>query len=91
MELQKQIDDLQDQINDIRNTRFKQQDVLPGVITNRVQGEPNSYIYSGLSANKPTSGTKLTSTGLGRSIYWAYDTGVLWIWNGTAWRYVSLI
>lgn len=66
-----------------------QQNILPQAIKNRHLGEPNSYIYSGLAANRPTTGVKLTSAGLGCSIYFSTDTNVLNIWNGTAWQQFS--
>lgn len=84
-DFQKQIDQLQEQIDDLRDQRLRQMDIIPGSVKNRHMGEPNTYVFSGLAASRPASGSKLTSTGLGCTMYWAYDTGVLSIWNGTAW------
>ena len=87
---QKQIDDLTKKIESLGQKRISQADFVPGAVKNRSQGEPNSYVYSGLSANKPTTGVKLTTTGFGCSIYWSYDTHVLYIWDNVVWRSVTL-
>lgn len=81
-ELQKQIKKLQQQVEELQTKRIYQWDIPPQVIKNRHQGEPNSYVYSGLAADRPTSGAEVT---LGVSIYFATDTNVLSIWNGTSW------
>lgn len=59
--------------------------LLPGVVKNRHMGEPNSYIFAGLDANRPTTGVSLTSTGFGASTYFATDTGRIYLWNGSTW------
>lgn len=79
---QKQIDDLKKEIELLKVKRIYQMDITPQAVKNRHLGEPNSYVYAGLAADRPTSGVSVTS---GVSIYWATDTGVLSIWNGTAW------
>jgi hypothetical protein len=90
LDLQKQVDDLTKKIESFGQKRIAQQDIVPFAIKNRAMGEPNSYIYSGLSANKPTTGVKLTTTGFGCSVWWATDTHVLSLWDGTVWRSVTL-
>ncbi len=66
-----------------------QQNIINGSIKNRALGEPNTYVFSGLAANRPTSGVKLTTTGFGCSIWWSTDTHVLSIWDGVQWRTVT--
>lgn len=84
-EFKKEIEKLKQRIVILEQKRIYQADLIPQAVKNRNMGEPNSYVFSGLAANRPTTGTKLTSTGFGCSIYWATDTGVLSIWSGTAW------
>lgn len=80
--LQKQIKQLQDQVQGLQVRRVYQWDVAPGIIKTRHMGEANSYFVSGLAADRPTEGITITG---GVSYYWATDTGVLSIWTGTGW------
>lgn len=89
-ELQEQIEDLKTKISRLETARVYQMDITPQAVKNRHLGEPNTYIYSGLEADLPTEGVQLTSTGLGCSVYWCTDSGKLKIWNGTAWKSVTL-
>lgn len=82
---QDQIDALKKEIEILKVRRMYQMDYTPQSVKNSTMGEPNSYVFSGLSTDRPTTGVSLTSTGLGCSIWWSYDTGVLSIWNGSAW------
>lgn len=82
---QDEIEELKKRIDLLENKRIYQMDITPQAIKNRHLGEPNSYVFSGLAVDRPTTGVSLDTAGLGCSIYWAYDTGVLSIWNGTAW------
>jgi hypothetical protein len=83
--LMKKVKDMERRVEILETRRITQEMVTPQVIKNRAMGEPNSYVYSGLAADRPTTGVQLASTGKGCSIFWATDTGVLSIWNGTAW------
>lgn len=68
-----------------------QQDILPGAVKNRHMSEPNSFIVTGLDAKLPKTG--VTSGGVvGVSIFFAYDTSKLYIWNKSTktWKSVSL-
>lgn len=80
--LEKRVKKIEQEIISLHGRRILQSDVLPNVIKKRHMGEPNSYVNSGLAADKPTEGI---STNGGVSIYFATDTNVLYIWNGTAW------
>lgn len=84
------INQLQADIKLLQQKRMYQMDYTPQSITNRAMGEPNSYVFSGLSANRPTTGVALKNAGLGCSIWWSTDTHVLSIWDGTVWRTVTL-
>lgn len=76
---------MQKQIDQLKQQRVTQSMLLPASVKNRAMGEPNTYVFSGLAADRPTTGVQIEGTGVGCSIYWATDTGVLSIWSGTAW------
>jgi hypothetical protein len=60
-----------------------QSDVPVGTIKQR-HLEPNALlVFTGLSANRPNGTTWVKA-------YFATDTGVLSIWNGTAWKTTTL-
>lgn len=80
--MEEAIKKLEKRIETLETRRSYQWDVVPGAIKNRHLAEPNSYVYSGLAVDRPTSGASVT---LGVSIYFATDTNVLSIWNGTSW------
>lgn len=90
MDLQAQIDELKKEIELLKQRRLYQMDFTPGSVTNRAMGQPNSYVFSGLSTNRPTTGVSLKNAGLGCSIWWSTDTHVLSIWDGTQWRTQTL-
>lgn len=79
---EKYIKKLEERIAALETRRIYQWDVAPGVIKTRHMGEPNSFFISGLAAGRPTEGFTVTG---GTTYYFAYDTGVLSIWTGTAW------
>lgn len=94
--LSKEVEKLKHRMDLLEQRRVSQTSVLPQAITNRAMGEPNTYVFSGLSANRPAEGFQLSTTGYGCSIYWSYDTGILSIWqpaigsNPAGWLEVTL-
>lgn len=78
---------LEQQFEKLSNKRITQDQYLPGSIKTRAMGESNLYVYSGLAADRPTAGNIVTNS---TSIYFSTDTGILAIWNGTAWKTVTL-
>lgn len=82
-QLQEKIEKLEREVRNLRQRRIYQDDVVPAAIKNRHLGEANSYVFCGLAADRPTEGTLIQP--FTTSIYFATDTGVLSIWNGTAW------
>lgn len=86
-QLKSQLDTLQAKIANIDSKRIKQQNILPDVIKMRHIGEGVRFIRSGLAASKPTKGEKPMQ---GSPVYFAYDTNVLYIFNGTAWKSTTL-
>jgi hypothetical protein len=82
MDIQKQIDDLKKEIEQLKQKRVFQQDVVPDAIKMRHMGEGNRFVRSGLEADLPS----VPETGTDSSaIYFATDTDTLYIYNGTAW------
>lgn len=62
--------------------RIQQQDILPAAVHQRhlFQG---LIIFPGLAADRPDGSTEVQA-------YFSQDTNVLSIWNGTAWKSVTL-
>ena len=56
-----------------------QQDITSDLIKQRHVGEGIRFIRAGTAANRPTSGE------LNGAIYFATDTAVLSLWDGSAW------
>lgn len=83
----KKLDDLQKDVDFLRNKRITQVDVVPDSIKQRAMGESNRWVRGGLAADRPTMGEPTTN---GYALYWAYDTGVLSIWDSTQWLDVTL-
>ena len=54
-------------------------DVLPDMVKQRHVGEGIRFIRSGTAANRPTSGEKAGA------VWFATNTDVLSVWNGTTW------
>ena len=82
----KAIRNLQEQIDLLRNKRIRQMDIIPDSIKTRAMGEANRYVVMGLEADLP-AGYTVTGSSL---MYFALDTNKLYIWNGTAWKSVTL-
>lgn len=85
-DLQKQIDQLKEDLLKLQNQRITQSMILPDVIKTRMMGEGNRYITAGLDANLPT-GNSVTGSVV---YYFATDTNKLYIWNGTAFKSTTL-
>lgn len=83
----KRLDELQKQVDYLLQKRITQVDVVPGSIKQRAMGEANLWVNAGLAADLPSEGLP---TAEGTSIYFETDTGVLNIWNGTAWLSTTL-
>lgn len=81
------MDIFQKQLDDLKQRRVSQADILPQAVKTRHLGEGAPYILSGLSADRPTSGSLVTQ---GASFWWSTDTHVLSIWDGIIWRTVTL-
>lgn len=71
---------------DNKDKRIGQQDILPSAVKTRHMGEPNRFIRAGLAKDRPTPET---AEG-GLAIYYETDTKKLKIYDGTAWREVTL-
>ena len=84
-EVQKRLDDLQKQIDDLRVKRIHEHDILPGEIKSKHISEGVKWIRSGITANKPTSGE---DTDYGGAIYYDTTANKLYIWNTVSktWR-----
>lgn len=79
--------DLKKDVDYLMQKRLIQQDIVPDIIKTRAMGEANRYIFSGLAAARPNGAKFGNST----RIYFATDTNVLSVWNGTAWKSVTLL
>lgn len=86
MDLQKQIDDLKKQLNDLEQKRIGQQMIIPGAIKMRAMGEANRFVRAGTAANKPTTGETGTDS---LAMYYDTTNNKLWVYNGS-WRSVTL-
>jgi len=72
-ELIKRLSDLEDRLEALR---IYKRNITPKAIQQtHVDG---IIIFEGLSADRPAGGAECKA-------YWATDTGVLSLWNGTAW------
>lgn len=85
-DIYKLIEGLQEQINNLKQGRVYQQSIVPDAVKMRHMGEGNRYIWAGLEADLP-DGVSVTSS---VTAYFATDTNKLYIWNGTAWKSVTL-
>lgn len=81
-QLELKIKELEGRIAKLETRRIIQQDILPGVIKTRHMGEANRYIIAGLAVNLPTG----VDYGESTLMFYATDTDVLYIWDGTAWQ-----
>lgn len=86
------VQNLRQEVESLKQQRVGQQMILPQAIKNRHMGEANTYIYGGLSANRPTRGNtiKAGNTIISISAYFETDTNKLYIWNNTTWKSVTL-
>jgi len=83
---EKELKELKAKVELIDERRITQTMIMPGGVKQRHMGEPNSYITAGLEADLPTG----VSVTFGTIIYFATDTSKLYIWNGTAFKSVTL-
>ena len=86
-ELQKRIEDLEQQLRDNTRRRIYQQDIVPSAVKMRAMGEANRFVRSGLDKDLPSK----PETGTGSSAsYFATDTNKWYVHNGTAWKSTTL-
>lgn len=52
-----------------------------------INGSGGAFIQSGLAADRPATPTNPTRRSM---VYFATDTGVLSVWNGSAWKTTTL-
>jgi hypothetical protein len=86
--LQKQLDELKKDIEQLKQKRVFQQDIVPGAVKMRAMGEANRFVRSGLEADlpdKPETGTDSSAC------YFATDTDTLYIFNGSVWVSTTLL
>ena len=83
---EKKLRELEERVVKLESRRILQQDIMPTVIKNRHMGEANSYFFSGVASKRPTGATFGNNT----TYYFATDTNVLSVWNGTAWKSTTL-
>jgi hypothetical protein len=87
--LKLQLRKLTERLDALEQRRIGQGMVLPGAIKQRLLGEGNRFIRSGLAVNRPTVGEPVESNS--SAYYFATDTGVLSAWNGTVWVSTTLV
>ena len=87
--LTKKVDDLEKEINLLKQKRIGQGDILNDQVKQRAMGEGNRFIRSGLAADRPAVGEPVNSNSSAH--YFATDTATLSIWDGTQWVSVGLI
>jgi hypothetical protein len=80
-ELKKEIDKLKREISELKTKRIFQWDLMPDVVKTRHMGGGNRYFYAGLAADRPDGAVVPNSV----TCYFATDTNVLSIWNGSSW------
>lgn len=86
-ELLDQIKSLDDRTTKLEARRITQAMIIPDSIKMRAIGEGVRYIRSGKAAARPVKGETPLQ---GSPIYFATDTNVLSVWNGTAWVSTTL-
>lgn len=89
MDLETRVAALEQKLNDLQRARIHQSDIPAGTIKQIHVGEGVVFIRSGLDAAKPTAATA-EQTRTGTPLYFATDTNKLYIYNGTAWKSVTL-
>lgn len=85
-DLQKRIEQLEKEIRMLKMRRIAQYDVIPGAIKKNAMGEANKFISGGLTADRP-DGESVTGS---VSVWFDTSTNKLYIWNGTAYKSVTL-
>jgi len=85
--LKKQLEELKKEIEALKQRRISQQMIIPDAIKMRGMGEANRFVRCGLAADRPTIGETSTDS---TALYFATDTGLLSIWNGSAWLETTL-
>ena len=85
--MEDRIKKLEDRLDQLENRRIFQQMIVPDAIKMRHMGEANRFFRSGLSADRPTVGETGTDSS---AAYFATDTGVLSVWDGSAWLETTL-
>ncbi len=85
--LMKEVSDLKKEIEALKVRRIYQQQIVPDAVKMRHMSEGNRFVRSGLSTDRPTEGENGTDSS---ACYFATDTGVLSVWNGTSWLDVTL-
>jgi hypothetical protein len=87
----KQLEDkfstLKDRVDFLDDKRVLQADITPNAVKMRHIGEGVRFIRSGISTKRPTDGETCLQ---GQPLFWATDTGVLSIWDGTQWLETTL-
>ncbi len=76
------VNEFENRIRYLETQRINQQQILPLAVQDRHLS--GFMLHSGLDANKPTSGT----TGI--LAWFSTDVNKLYIWNGTAYKSVTL-
>lgn len=77
----KELAELKLRVQALESKRIYQMDIVPDAVKTRHMGEPNRFVVSGLAADRPNG---YTVTG-GTLAYFATDTNVYSLWNGTTW------
>ena len=70
---------IDEKLRELRFPSIHQQDLSSDSVKQRHVGEGVRYIRAGTAANRPTSGEKAGA------VYFATNTDVLSVWNGTTW------
>jgi hypothetical protein len=87
-DFKKEMEALKKRLDLLESKRIYQQDIMPQSIKNRAMGEANSYIYGGKTAKLPTIGNVINTNSF--TVYFDYQTNKLYIYNGTAFKSVTL-
>lgn len=81
--LSETVADLLKRIKVLEQRRIYQQDIPSDVVKQRHVGEGVRFIRSGLASARPDEGE---GTLQGSAFFFATDTGILSVWNGSVWR-----
>jgi hypothetical protein len=81
------LDQLQADVELLKQRRLTQVDYTNGSVKQRHMGEANIWVNGGLSTARPATPNK---TSQGTAIWFSTDTNVLSIWNGVAWKNTTL-